>query len=191
MKRTTIGLLVLAGIAYVAWGEYRMQRVENTVREIKGTVEELKTEKIQTSQKFKYTQEEEHCLALNIFYEAGVENEMGKLAVGHVTLNRLRTGRWGHNLCSVVYAKAQFSWTLNKPKKPTKNNPLWVESQHVAKAVLEGVRISTLDGSLYYHTDYIKTPKWVLADAKVDQIGQHIFYTKAKVIIVRKLKTKV
>lgn len=42
------------------------------------------------------------CLAKNIYYEAGAEPEEGKVAVAMVTINRVRDGRFGKTVCSVV-----------------------------------------------------------------------------------------
>ena len=42
------------------------------------------------------------CLAKNIYYEAGSESEEGKVAVAMVTINRVRDGRFGKSICSVV-----------------------------------------------------------------------------------------
>ena len=42
------------------------------------------------------------CLAKNIYYEAGSEPEEGKVAVAMVTINRVRDGRFGKSICSVV-----------------------------------------------------------------------------------------
>ena len=42
------------------------------------------------------------CLAKNIYYEAGMEPEEGKVAVAMVTINRVRDGRFGKSVCSVV-----------------------------------------------------------------------------------------
>jgi spore germination cell wall hydrolase CwlJ-like protein len=42
------------------------------------------------------------CLARNIYYEAGAEPEEGKVAVAMVTINRVRDGRFGKTVCSVV-----------------------------------------------------------------------------------------
>jgi spore germination cell wall hydrolase CwlJ-like protein len=42
------------------------------------------------------------CLAKNIYYEAGSELEEGKVAVAMVTINRVRDGRFGRSVCSVV-----------------------------------------------------------------------------------------
>ena len=48
-------------------------------------------------------------LASLIQSEAGNEIPEGQVAVGAVVMNRLRTGRFGNSLYSVIYAKGQFS----------------------------------------------------------------------------------
>ncbi|MCR5508839.1 MAG: cell wall hydrolase [Lachnospiraceae bacterium] len=48
-------------------------------------------------------------LAALIQSEAGYECHEGQVAVGNVVMNRLRTGRFGNSLYSVIYAKGQFS----------------------------------------------------------------------------------
>ena len=48
-------------------------------------------------------------LASLIQSEAGNECMEGQVAVGNVVMNRLRTGRFGNSLYSVIYAKSQFS----------------------------------------------------------------------------------
>ena len=47
------------------------------------------------------------CLAHNIYYEAGSEPEEGKVAVAMVTINRVRDGRFGRSICSVVDQRTQ------------------------------------------------------------------------------------
>ena len=47
------------------------------------------------------------CLAKNIYYEAGNEPEEGKVAVAMVTINRVRDGRFGKTICSVVDQRTQ------------------------------------------------------------------------------------
>jgi len=47
------------------------------------------------------------CLAKNIYYEAGSEPEEGKVAVAMVTINRVRDGRFGKTVCSVVEQRTQ------------------------------------------------------------------------------------
>lgn len=143
------------------------------------------------TEKIKLSEDDRKCLALNIFHEAGVEDHEGKVAVGQVTLNRVRSGRWGDNVCDVVYAKAQFSWTLwEKNHKVMPKGPLWEKSLAAVDAIVKGEKLAELNNAMFYHTNYIKTPKWADAKHQVTQIGQHIFYTKAKQATKTKKKAR-
>ena len=53
------------------------------------------------------TSKDRDCLARNIYYEAGSEPEEGKVAVAMVTINRVRDGRFGKTICSVVDQRTQ------------------------------------------------------------------------------------
>ena len=143
-------------------------------------VQEIKQFLVHTNERLKYTSADADCLAKNIYHEAGIEPVEGKFAVAQVTLNRLKAKRWGNDICSVVYSKAQFSWTLSKKKRHAEpKGPLWEESRAVARTVLDkGVRVPSLAQSTYYHADYIKEPLWAKSVVKIQQIGQHIFYKK-------------
>lgn len=161
-----IGCSLLAVFIYRS--EQRMDEIELKLDSI-----------INTGETVAYTKHDLDCLTKNIYYEAGVEPIEGKFAVANVTLNRLKTGYWGNTVCKVVYAKAQFSWTLKK-KLPTPNPDLWEESQRVARNSLNGYRVSGLGKSLFYHANYITTPNWAEDRHYITQIGQHLFYKKAK-----------
>ena len=123
------------------------------------------------------------CLAINIYREAGYEPFEGKVAVAQVTLNRVPTGKFGKDVCGVVYQKnvvmekvvCQFSWACDHSAKTRPvNKEAYNESYEVAKKVLlEGFRLSVLKDALYYHATYVN-PRWPLE--KIGQIGQHIFY---------------
>jgi len=115
------------------------------------------------------------CLAHNIYYEAGVEDYAGKIAVAHITWNRVNNGRWGKTVCKVVYAKNQFSWTRQNKSKP--KGPLWRESVRAAQEFVEGRRVVGLSKSKYYHATWINPPVWTKPMQVNAVIGQHIFYT--------------
>jgi hypothetical protein len=51
---------------------------------------------------FTVTPQDEECLTRNIYFEANGESEEGKVAVGIVTINRVRDGRFGNTICAVV-----------------------------------------------------------------------------------------
>ena len=123
------------------------------------------------------------CLAINIYREAGYEPFEGKVAVAQVTMNRVNSGKFGNDVCGVVYQKnvimekvvCQFSWACDSVHKSRPvNKEAYNESYEVAKKVLlEGFRLSVLKDALYYHASYVN-PRWPLE--KIGQIGQHIFY---------------
>lgn len=164
------GLVTVLGIQ-----QYQLNQITEAVVEIQSDLKFItQTDKPLVS----YSEKDEACLARNIYYEAGVESEKGKYAVAQTTLNRLKTKRWGETICKVVYSKAQFSWTLKrKLQKPS--GKAWEDSQWVARRVLRGDQVPSLNGALFYHADYVK-PKWRDPFAKIQQVGAHIFYTKAK-----------
>jgi spore germination cell wall hydrolase CwlJ-like protein len=123
------------------------------------------------------------CLALNIYREAGYEPFEGKVAVAQVTMNRVKNGQFGKDVCGVVYQKnvvmervvCQFSWACDQVHKNRPiNKEAYNESYAVAKKVLlEGFKLDVLKDALYYHAAYVN-PRWSLD--KIGQIGQHIFY---------------
>ena len=57
---------------------------------------------------FRVTEKDEDCLARNIFYEAANEPEEGKVAVGMVTINRVKDGRFANSICGVVNQRTVF-----------------------------------------------------------------------------------
>ena len=89
------------------------------------------------------------CMAKNIFYEAAIESTAGKLAVAHVTLNRVDSKWFPNTVCEVVYDglhythssgkkmpvrdRCQFSWYCDgKGDDPREGSRLWEDSQEVA-----------------------------------------------------------
>lgn len=124
-------------------------------------------------------QTELQCLAENIFYEAGVESHAGKYAVAQVTVNRLRTGRWGDSICSVVHSPRQFSWTIN-PVREVPRGKNWEDSVKIARQVMRGKRVAHLQTALYYHATYVN-PLWRKKSAQIAKIGVHVFYSAAKI----------
>ena len=73
-------------------------------------------------------QRELTCLAENIYHEAAGESLAGKMAVGLVTLNRVRSGKFAKTVCGVVNQRVggscQFSWRC-EPGLVTRNNQQW------------------------------------------------------------------
>lgn len=121
------------------------------------------------------------CLSNNIYMETGVSDIESKLAVAIVTMNRVKSKKFGDSVCEVVYQNKQFSWTIDTPqnrKNFLKRNPRqYKDSEEVAKKVLlTGFDMQELDGVYFYHADYVK-PKWDFDKLQyVCKIGKHLFY---------------
>ena len=127
-----------------------------------------------------YNTKDLKCLAQNIFFEAGTESMLGKIAVGQVTVNRVKIGHWGETVCDVVQAKDQFSWTNRDDISVDTDSKNYKESLVAAKKVLqERKRLRILRSALFYHADYVQ-PNWADKKQKVTTIENHIFYNGAK-----------
>lgn len=176
-----IGAAVFAGnLAYHIF-DNRISNVESDVAAIRNDVADIKQAVLaRTPVKIKYNKNDVECLARNIYYEAGVEDITGKIAVGNITVNRVKTKYWGSHICDVVYAKDQFSWTKEKRRAwIALKGRAWADSKAAAEAVLNGLKVKQLDSALYYHADYVK-PAWRDTSKRVLKVGRHIFYTQAK-----------
>jgi spore germination cell wall hydrolase CwlJ-like protein len=174
-----IGLLVANILVLSRIGDidHKLDKTEDSIEEIKQEIDVIKEVVFDSGQRVNITQRERECLTKNIFHEAGVEPFEGKIAVAQVTFNRLNSGRWGNDICSVVYAKKQFSWTLSQKKVNEKpKGKLWRDSVAAKDAFLSGLRVKNLEKSKHYHTDYIKKPYWSKEKSVAARVGQHIFY---------------
>lgn len=127
-----------------------------------------------------YNTKDLKCLAQNIFFEAGTESMLGKIAVGQVTVNRVKIGHWGETVCEVVNSKDQFSWTNRNDLSIDTDSKNYKDSLVAAKKVLqERKRLRILRSALFYHANYVR-PKWADKNQKVTTIEKHIFYNGAK-----------
>lgn len=125
------------------------------------------------------SEKEYNCLVTNVYHEARGEPMTGKIAVAQITINRLESGRWGNDICKVIYAKHQFSWTSRK-KLPVPTGTALEESKTAVEHVLLGNRISKLHDSLFYHATWIDKPNWTSVMKEKKTIGQHVFYASLK-----------
>lgn len=128
----------------------------------------------------KLDKKQQDCLARNVYYEAGTEDPLGKIAVAQITLNRVKIGYWGKNVCDVVYAPKQFSWTRDDRAYTEPQGQLWKESKLAVSTVVDnGLRIKQLKKGLFYHTRSV-SPFWRDDSKRIGQIGSHVFYTGGK-----------
>ena len=127
------------------------------------------------------------CMAENIYYEAGNQSYAGKIAVGQVVLNRVKTNGYPSTVCGVIYEGSQntqtlacqFSWTCAPHSGVDKRGEIWAQSVLAAKELLlnKNMGIDITEGATNYHADYV-SPVWAKQLRQITKIDQHIFYKK-------------
>jgi len=131
---------------------------------------------------------DEHCLALNIYYESRGSSLADQIAVADVVINRVNDTRYPDTVCDVVKQgivdsrgniirhKCQFSWYCDgKPDKP-QDMDSWVNAQTIAWKMLQSKSyIGITEGATHYHAHYVN-PKWAKELTVVGTIGSHKFY---------------
>lgn len=113
------------------------------------------------------------CIALNVYHESRGEPIEGQRAVAHVTLNRAREKK--QRVCDVVFAPAQFSWTIADP--PIRDERAWKRALQVSRQALRaGPAADPTGGANHYHATYV-SPRWAGSMERTAHIGTHVFYT--------------
>jgi spore germination cell wall hydrolase CwlJ-like protein len=111
------------------------------------------------------------CLSKAIYFEARGESQLGKLAVGHVVVNRAKN----KSLCTVIYDGCQFSWTCKAQKSPF--GPAWLESKKIASDIISGKTTDPSFGATSFHNTSVR-PGWAARLKFTVRIDSHIFYKK-------------
>lgn len=112
-----------------------------------------------------------YLLACLVSMEAGYESYEGQLAVANVVLNRVRSGKWGSSISSVIYAPNQFpSATGSVMQGYLQNGPLSTAQQAANDALAGNNNIGSFMSFL--NKNYIDTDS--LSDYQI--IGNHCFY---------------
>lgn len=112
------------------------------------------------------------CLSKTIHHEARGESDKGKLAVGHVVLNRIKSQRFPDTICGVVKQKTantcQFSWVCVK----IKTRGIADDVYELAIAILNGETEDPTRGALFFHNKSAEG----FNRRPTTEIGNHIFY---------------
>ena len=142
------------------------------------------------------------CLAEAIFFEAGNQHMIGKLAVADVIFNRVKSSKYPNTVCKVVHQgplnrwwlargvehpikwKCQFSYfcdgksdNLNKFVNTITYSNV-IESAIFAHRLNKGTlgkHVSFTDGATHYHSTSVN-PYWNSSLERTVQIQDHIFY---------------
>ena len=135
--------------------------------------------------------DDRYCMAQNIYFESANQSFAGKLAVGHVVINRVRDAQFPDDICGVIYQaktkvnwlgnevpirnQCQFSWYCDGKSDEPVDSATWLKSLYIADLILEIGYSDITEGSLYYHADYI-LPYWADELEHVVTIDNHLFY---------------
>lgn len=121
-----------------------------------------------------YREDEIYWLSRIINAEAGGESLQGKLAVGNVILNRVRSSALPNTIYSVIFDKkygVQFTPTINGTIYKAPN----AESIIAAKMCIEGYSLSS--DILYFFNPKKSPSNWISNNRKFAfQVGNHAFY---------------
>ena len=121
-----------------------------------------------------------HCLALAVYWEAKTEGRDGMLAVASVILNRVAHREFPDTVCAVVKQggerpPCQFSWWCDgRSDRPTEARS-WALARSIASEALTRPPQDATRGALFFHSADIGVP-WVRKRERTARIGRHLFY---------------
>jgi N-acetylmuramoyl-L-alanine amidase len=124
--------------------------------------------------------DDEHCLALAMYWEARGEGRDGMIAVGAVVLNRAQHERFPDTVCAVVSQggptpPCQFSWYCNGRSNGPREQEAWARAQELARKMLTDPPKDPTRGALFFHNASVR-PSWRNQLVRTAQIGGHVFY---------------
>ena len=71
------------------------------------------------------------CMAENIYFEGRAEPMMGKIAIGHVVMNRIEDKRFPNTICDVVHqGPVRESWKTRQHKDLPKEKRIYYPIKH-------------------------------------------------------------
>ena len=114
------------------------------------------------------------CYAAAVYHESNTQSLQEKLGVLNVVRNRLKSGRWGNNVCSVVYSSGQFIGVTD-PTHDDVDTKAFLETELlVLDTIVFHKYANPVADALYFHDDSIKTMAgW---GKKKVKIGRMVFY---------------
>lgn len=124
-----------------------------------------------------YSNDELHCLALNVYFESRGESSLGQEAVAWVTINRSNSPEYPDSICDVVYDRGQFSWVKDKNSNKPTDQKAWARALYIAYSIYKDHMLldDPTNGAVMFHTSNSK-PSWRKSYILTTKIDSHIFY---------------
>ena len=114
------------------------------------------------------------CYAAAVYHESNTQSLQEKLGVLNVVRNRLKSGRWGNTVCSVVYSNGQFIGVTDQSHDDVDTKTFLETELFVLDAIVFNKYANPVADALYFHDDSIKTMAgW---GKKKVKIGRMVFY---------------
>lgn len=114
------------------------------------------------------------CYAAAVYHESNTQSLQEKLGVLNVVRNRLKSGRWGNTVCSVVYSNGQFIGVTDQSHDDVDTKAFLETELFVLDAIVFNKYANPVADALYFHDDSIKTMDgW---GKKKVKIGRMVFY---------------
>lgn len=125
-----------------------------------------------------------YSMACNIYHESRGEPLAGKMAVGFVTMNRVKSDRFPNSIKEVVYQHKQFSWFSDGRSDKVYNLDDWLVCLELATILMQMDKYryryyDVTEGSLFYHSNKV-SPYWADPKYLVVTIDNHKFYSTDK-----------
>ena len=125
-------------------------------------------------------EDEHHCLALALYWEARGESRRGMVAVGWTILNRTQSLHFPATPCGVIYQggekpPCQFSWWCDGKRDRPRDQDSWIQARVIAAELLVDPPPDPTGRALFYHSTKIGVP-WKRKRIRTARIGSHIFY---------------
>lgn len=116
-----------------------------------------------------YTSSDVYLLAKCIYAEARGEPYTGKVAVGAVILNRVKSSKFPNTISGVIYQP----WAFTSVNDGQINLEPDEECKKAARDAMNGW--DPTYGCLYYYNPATATSKWIWSTKTVVKIGKHVF----------------
>jgi spore germination cell wall hydrolase CwlJ-like protein len=127
------------------------------------------------------------CMATAIYEEARGETEKGKIGVGYVVMNRVKSKRWPPTVCEVVYQCStrasphsrrrsricQFGWAAQRVRIVDARS--YAHAQDLARLIMLGFAPNPIGRCTYFHSTAERTPRGRKYAMKI-RVDHHLFY---------------
>ena len=117
-----------------------------------------------------------NCYAQAEYHEVKPRTREEKVGVLNVIRNRVRNGRWGRDVCSVVYASGQFIGVTDESHLPVNERAYLETKLLVIDTIVFNKHTNPVADALYFHDDSIPPKKEWFGKRKKTHIGRMVFY---------------